>query len=46
MAIAQFEEVFEGRAEEVDYHHIIVTLLPRPDNPGNTGATHQRLVDL
>jgi hypothetical protein len=46
LAIAQFEEVFQRGAEQIDYHHIVVPLFARPDHPRHTRSTHQRLVYL
>jgi hypothetical protein len=46
LAIAQFEEVFQRGAEQIDYHHIVVPLFARPDHPRHTRSTHQRLVNL
>ena len=45
LAMAQFEQVFERGAEQIDDHHIVVALLARPDHPRHARSTHQRLVD-
>ena len=46
MPIAHLEEVFERRPEKVDNHHVVVTLLSGPNDPGHAGVAHERLVDL
>jgi hypothetical protein len=46
LTIAQFEEVFERGAEQIDYHHVVVSLFARPDHPWHARSTHQRLVNL
>lgn len=45
LSIAQFEEVLERRAEQIDHHHIVVPLFSRPDHPWHAWSTHQRLVN-
>ena len=46
LAIAEVEKVFEGRAEEVEHHGIVIALGTKPPNEGNTNATSESLVDL
>ena len=46
VAVAHAEEVFERGAEEVDDHDVVVALSARPVDPGDTGTTHECLVDL
>ncbi len=46
MAVAHAEEIFEGGAEEVDDHDVVVALAARPVDPGDAGAAQEGLVDL
>jgi hypothetical protein len=46
LAIAQFEEVFQRGAEQIDHHHIVIPLLARPVHPRYARSTHQSLVYL
>ena len=45
-AVAEVEEVLEGRTKEVDDHCIVVTFGTEPPDEGDADATGKRLVDL
>lgn len=45
-AIAEVEEVLEGRSEEIDDHRIVVTFGTEPTDERNTNAACEGLVDL
>ena len=46
LAVAEVEQVFERRTQEVNDHGVVVALRPEPTDEGNTDATSQSLVDL
>lgn len=45
-AVAEVEEILEGRTKEIDDHCIIVTLGTEPPDKGDANATSKRLVDF
>ena len=45
-AVAEVEEVLEGRSQEVDDHCIIVAFGTEPPDEGDANATSKRLVDF
>lgn len=44
-AVAEVEEILEGRSEEVEDHGVVVTLGAEPSNKGNADAASEGLVD-
>ena len=44
-AVAEVEEILEGRAEEVEDHGVVVTLGAEPSDERNADAASERLVD-
>ena len=44
-AVAEVEEIFEGGAEEVEDHGVVVTLGAEPSDERNADAASERLVD-
>ena len=45
-AVAEIEEVFKGRAKEIDNHRIVVTFGTEPPDERDADAASKRLVDL
>jgi len=45
-AVAEVEEVLEGRTQKVDDHCIVVTFGTEPPDKGNANAASKGLVDL
>ena len=45
-ALAVVEKVFEGRAQKIDYHHIVVSLNAEPVDIGDADAPLQNAVQL
>jgi hypothetical protein len=45
LAVAEVEQVLQGRSQEVENHGIVVTLGTEPANKGNSDATSEGLVD-
>ena len=45
LAVAEVEEIFQRRAEQVQDHGVVVTLGSEPADKGNTDAASKRLVD-
>jgi hypothetical protein len=46
LPIAEVEQVFEGRAQQVDNHRIIVTFGTEPAHERNANATGEGFVDF
>ena len=46
MAVTHLEEVLEGRAEEIDDHDVVLSLLSRIEDPRHAWAAHETLVYL
>ena len=44
-AVAEVEEIFEGGAEEIEDHGVVVTLGAEPPDERNADAASERLVD-
>ena len=45
LAVAEVEEVFERRAEQVEHHGVVVTLRAKPSYEGNADAAGKGFVD-
>ena len=45
-AVAEVEEVFERRTEEIDYHCVVVAFRSKPADERNADATRKGLVDF
>jgi hypothetical protein len=45
LAVAEVEEILEGRAEEIEDHGVVVTLGAEPADEGDTDTAGKRLVD-
>jgi hypothetical protein len=45
LAVAEVEEIFQARAQEVKHHGVVVTLGAKPTNKRNANATGEGLVD-
>ena len=45
-AVAEVEEVFERRTEEIDYHCVVVAFGTEPTNKRDADTTGEGLVDL
>ena len=45
LAVAEVEEVFEGRAEQVEHHGVVVALGAEPSYEGDTDAAGKGFVD-
>ena len=46
LPVAEVEQVFEGRAEQIDDHGVVVALRPEPTDKGDANTTGGGLVDL
>ena len=46
LAVAEVEEVFKGRAKEIDDHRIVVALSTEPPDEGDTNTAGESLVNL
>ena len=45
LAVAEVEEIFEGGAEQIENHGVVITLGTKPTHEGNTDTAGERLVD-
>jgi hypothetical protein len=45
LAVAEVEEIFQGRAEQVQDHGVVVALGAEPAHKGNADTASERLVD-
>ena len=46
LAVAEVEEIFEGRPKEIDDHRVVVAFRAKPADKGHANATGKGLVDL
>jgi hypothetical protein len=46
LSVAEVEEIFERRAEEIKDHGVIIALCAEPSHKGYTDTTCESLVDL
>jgi hypothetical protein len=46
LSVAEVEEIFERRAEEIEDHGVVIALGAEPSHKGNTNTARKSLVDL
>ena len=46
LAVAEIEQILEGRSEEIDDHGIVVTFGAKPTDERNANTTSEGLVNL